>query len=66
MSISRFFTKDKTVMDSITSAGANADWYNNNLVIRIQDWDSLSTLQKTDMTTTLTLGGYQFDHDETV
>lgn len=66
MSVSRFFTKDKAVMDSITNSGANADWYNNNLVIRIQDWDSLTLLQQTTMTTTLTAGGYQFDHDETV
>ena len=66
MSTTRYYTKDKSLMDTLLSEGAEADWYNNSLTIRIQDWDSLSDLTQTTINTQVTTAGYQFDHDETV
>jgi len=66
MSVTRYYTKDKSLMDTLLGLGAEADWYNNSLTIRIQDWDSLGALTKTTINTDVLAAGYQFDHDETV
>jgi hypothetical protein len=45
-------------------SGTDCAWYFDPLAIYVASWDTLNTLTKATITTTLTAAGYTFDHDD--
>lgn len=64
--ITRYWVKDKNLMDTLQGIDSNIVWYNIPQTIQCPDWDSLTLLKQTTITSDVNLAGYQFDHDETV
>ena len=61
----RVFYKDQALPATIAViSGTDVAWYDDPLAIYVANWDTLTLLQKTTITTTFNTNGYSFDHDD--